>query len=421
MSIAGPTLNSPSNAYGDIVDKLVDNASFLWVLRSIAVKQPHYYPGDIQLLEQRLEAQLDGMMTSIEQSWQACLESLEYNEPGEVFTAAVLAFRSKDPIKIQHAVEAGFVNQETEKGLFSALGWLPADLVHSWIKQFLNSKDLDHKYLAIAACSVRRENPGKTLGRILQRDDCRQHTRLYVRALRLIGEIPRGDMEPQLRLAMQSDSEEVNFWSLWSSIMLGDRSAVSKLKPFVLNVGPFQTRAMELCFRALPVDEARAWISELGRINGDVRSVIKASAILGDPHAVNWLISKMSQLDVCQLCGEAFSQITGIELVQNQLVLEEAPPLEGNTDEKIESEDLVLDEDENLPWPDVDKIKTIWTNHGSNFIAGQRYFLGRNISSNLLKDKLISANQRQRQAAAIELALLEPEAPLHNTQSSIRS
>ncbi|MCP3852889.1 MAG: hypothetical protein GY694_22075, partial [Gammaproteobacteria bacterium] len=54
-----------TSAYGDTLEQLADNASFLWILRSIAVEQPHYSVSDILELEQRIDAQLDGLMTSI--------------------------------------------------------------------------------------------------------------------------------------------------------------------------------------------------------------------------------------------------------------------------------------------------------------------------------------------------------------------
>ncbi|MCP3852354.1 MAG: hypothetical protein GY694_19285, partial [Gammaproteobacteria bacterium] len=72
-----------------------------------------------------------------------------------------------------------------------------------------------------------------------------------------------------------------------------------------------------------------------------------------------------------------------------------------------------------LPWPDVDKVKTIWVNHGRNFIAGKRYFMGREITVDLLKAKLVNGNQRQRHAAAMELALIDSNMPLQNTRARV--
>lgn len=421
MNVATTFQKNPSSAYGAVFDQFADNASFLWILRSIAVEQPHYSVNDVGELEQRIDAQLDGLMTSIDQSWQICLAALELNEPGEVFAATNLAFRSHDIKKIQAAVEAGFINDETKKGLISALGWLPAKLVNGWIEKFLTSKDLNHKYLAVAACSVRRENPGEVLTRILQREDCKQHEKLYCRMLRLVGEIRRQDLMPELELGMQSEQEDISFWSNWSAVLLGNRLAVSNLKQFVFQSGEHQQKAIDLSFRVLPIEQARQWIAELGKDSAQARAVIKATGVLGDPHAVNWLISRMAQPAAARLAGEAFSHITGIYLEQNQLALDDGLVLAEQPSDDPEDDDVSLDEDENLPWPDTDKIKTIWINHGRNFIAGQRYFMGRNITSELLKEKLLNANQRQRHAAAMELALIDSNMPLQNTRAKVIS
>ncbi len=412
-------LNNAAESYREIHSQMADNASFLWILRAIAVEQPHYSLNDVRALEQRIDAQLDGLMTSIDQSWRICLEALALNEPGEVFTAAILAFRSHDVNKIQMAVEAGLANEETEKGLISALGWLPARLVHGWIEKFLTSKDLDHKYLAVAACSVRRENPGAALTRFLQRDDCKRHEKLFRRMLRLIGEIRRQDLMPELELTMQSEHDDIRFWSNWSAILLGNRSAVSNLKKFVFQCGTHQQKAIDLSFRVLPIDQARIWIAELGKDSEQARTVIKATGILGDPHAVNWLIPRMEQPVASRLAGEAFTNITGIELEQNRLALDEGPVLVEQPGDDPEDDDVALDEDENLPWPDIDKIKSIWINHGHNFIAGQRYFMGRAITSELLREKLLNTNLRQRHAAAMELALIDSGMPLQNTRARV--
>lgn len=421
MNVATTFQKTPTSAYGEIFDQFADNASFLWILRSIAVEQPHYSIEEVGELEQRIDAQLDGLMVSIEQSWPICLEALALNEPGEVFTATVLAIKSHDIQKIQVAVEAGLSNDETEKGLISALGWLPARLVNNWIEKFLSSKDFNHKYLAVAACSVRRENPGEALTRILQRDDCKSHQKLYARSLRLVGEIRRLDLMPELELAMQSDQPEIKFWSSWSSVLLGNKSAALNLKPFVFQENIYQQKAIDLSFRVLPVDQARQWIAELGKDGEQARAVIKATGVLGDPHAVNWLIAKMEQPDASRIAAEAFSYITGIDLEQSQLTLKELLTTGQQPDDDPENGDISLDEDENLPWPDLEKIKTIWINHGRNFITGQRYFMGRNITAEMLNDKILAASQRQRHAAALELALVDSGRPLINTRAKVVS
>ena len=51
-------------------------------------------------------------------------------------------------------------------------------------------------------------------------------------------------------------------------------------------------------------------------------------------------------------------------------------------------------------------------------MVGQRYFLGKPITADWLKQKLAIGTQRQRHAAALELAL-SGETPLFNTRARI--
>ncbi len=405
------------NPYNDIYEQFVEQASFLWVLRSIAVEDPHYDVESLLELEQRIEAQLDGLMSSVEVAWEICLQALEHEEPGEVFTSAVIAFRSHDSVKIQKAIEAGLSSDETAKGLISAMGWLPGILVHPWIKKFFSSKDLDHKYLALAACSVRRENPGEYLNNILDRDDCKNHRKLYARALRLIGELRRLDLMPYLNEALSSEHKDIRFWSNWSAILLGNRAAVKNLESFIFEQGTHQINAIDIAFRVLPVEQARNWVSRLAGDKEQKRAVIKSTGILGDPHAVNWLISKMSEPLEARLAGEAFTLITGIDLEENELVADIIPVVSPQPNDDVDDEDVSLDDDENLPWPNQEKITSLWMSLGSGFISGQRYFMGKSISENSLNRIIINGYQRQRHAAAMELALTSVPIPLQNTRS----
>lgn len=407
------------NAYQDIYDQYVVESSFLWLLRSIAIEQPNYNNQEIFELEDRIESQLDGLITSIEDAWKACLPALDLEEPGEVFTATNVAFRSHDMDKIQHVVNVGLTSNETEKGLISALGWLPGKLVHPWIKKFFTSKDLNHKYLALCACSVRRENPSDFLNRILSREDCKQHIKLYIRAIRIIGELRRQDLTQHLVEAINHENEDVKFWALWSSILLGNHKLVTQLEPYVLVSNRNQQLAINIAFRVLPIELARDWISKLSNDQTQTRIVIQATGILGDPHAVNWLILKMKEIAFAKIAAQSFTFITGIDIVENNLLGEDRSYLLTQAKHLEDDESVKLDEDEHLPWPDYDKISRLWMSQGSKFITGQRYFLGRPITTENLLAAIECENQRKKHAASLELALSNSEIPMQNTRARI--
>lgn len=397
------------NVYRDIYEQFANDAAFFWVLRCVAVNQPHYVTADLVELEQRIEAQLDGLMTNPEDAWTICSEALSIQQKGEAFAAAMVAFRSGDVAKIQYAIETCMEDREALAGLASALGWLPGSLCHSWIKKLLTSNNLDHKYLAITACSLRREDPREYLTHIFQREDCISHPLLYARSLRLVGELKRRDLLPAVLIALRSDQPEIVFWASWASVMLGDLSALQRLQPFVLQASPYQAKAIELAFRVLPLEDAHQWVDVLARDPAQIRNAIKASAVLGDPQAVYWLIAQMQVPALSRLAGEAFVTITGIDLEESGLTLDLTPDFHDGPNDDPSDSDISMDDDERLPFPHAANIASIWQDYQHRFIPGQRYLMGQPIGIKHLAGLFKTASQRQRRAAALELALLQTD------------
>lgn len=417
-----PTTTPSTNAayaYGDIYERAAIDAAFLWLLRSIAVDQPHYTVADIAELEQRMDAQLDLLMSSLDLGWEACEAALALQQPGETFVAAVIALRSHDVGKIQTAIQSGLAAPATFKGLVSALGWMPSEIARPWAERLLKGKDMNHKYLGVAACSVRRDDPGEILNDILKREDCRQHALLHARALRLAGELRRQDLIPVLQATIGSKDAALAFWANWSAILLGQHALVKNLRPYVLKPGPYQARAIQLAFRVLAVEPGREWISTMAKDPANVRAVITATGVLGDPHAVNWLIGKMTDPKQSRLAGEAFTLISGVDLEKHNLTI--APPADHTPipNDNTDDNDVGLDADENLPWPNAEKIAALWRNHGQHFLVGRRYILGKVITPEWLKAKLADSTQRYRHAAAQELALMDSQARLLNTRARV--
>ncbi|WP_028877413.1 TIGR02270 family protein [Teredinibacter turnerae] len=403
------------NPFRKVLEQHVEDAAFLWVLRSAAVDQPHYLTSDIEALEQRLNANLDGIVASLQRSWPLCCEATSFEEGGEAFVLAVTAFRSLEFEKIKFAVDFGVSNPNTFRGLVSALGWLPGSLCHEWVKKFFSSKELVHKYLAIAACSVRRENPGDYLIRILERDDCCAHDLLYCRSLRLIGELKLSQCVSFLEKGLEADSKSVRFWSIWSSILMGRRHLAVLLEDYVMSDNLFRAQALQLAFRTLPLEVAKTWISRLSQDEANLRWVIQATGILGDPHVVPWLLEMSKNPRYARIAGEAFGHITGIDLESHDLSIT-VPDI---TEFEADAEPDEINADENLPWPSYEKLSAVWQKYGHSFSVGKRFFMGKALEKCDFRDTIVSGYQRHRRAAALELALANPEQVLVNTSARI--
>src|SRR5258708_25501315 len=80
----------------DVVTQHAEEASFLALLHDSAVRAAHFRLRDLGNLDERLEAHLDGLRIAGEAGWAIAKEQLSTGEPGEVFSAAILAFEALD-------------------------------------------------------------------------------------------------------------------------------------------------------------------------------------------------------------------------------------------------------------------------------------------------------------------------------------
>lgn len=394
----------------DIIAEHADEAPFLWSLRELAVSAPNYTLEDLAELDERVEAHLEGLRVGGPAGWEICVEQLAQEEPGEVFVAGVLALESRSLAQIDPVLRVAEEVPETTRGFISALGWVTPQQLRGTGKTFLNGGSPFMRRLGITACVMHRVDPGPLLDKALADEDLA----LKARALRAVGELGRMDLQPELRIQLRTEEDEVcGFWAAWSSVLLGERnSALVRLKLLATAESPFAARALQLAPRALDAAAAQAWLKGLVQDPKWLRTVIGAIGARGDPHYLSWLIKQMENQDVARVAGEAFSMITGLDLALGNLEAE--PPEEP---ENPEDEDISLDPDEDLPWPAAGPIGDWWTANKVRFRPGTRYLIGRPITAEHCRQVLATGYQRQRLAAAFELALMEPGKPLFETRA----
>ena len=103
-----------------VVEQHAEEAAFLWLLRDSAVMEPHYSLPDVAYLDDRVEANIDGLRIAGDEGWEICRETLAWEEAGEIFTAAVLAFESGNEEYIQTVLEAGSGDPKLSRGIVSS-------------------------------------------------------------------------------------------------------------------------------------------------------------------------------------------------------------------------------------------------------------------------------------------------------------
>lgn len=70
-----------------IIAEHAAEAAFLWETRCQAVVAPNYRLKDLVDLDERLQANLEGLHLAGEAGWQLCLQQLDPKSPGTIFAA----------------------------------------------------------------------------------------------------------------------------------------------------------------------------------------------------------------------------------------------------------------------------------------------------------------------------------------------
>ena len=141
------------------------------------------------------------------------------------------------------------------------------------------------------------------------------------------------------------------------------------------------------------------------------------AGIIGDPVLIPELIELMRLKEVARAAGEAFSSIVGVDIEYNDLDQDAPEDFEGGPGEAPEDQSVDLDPDEDLPWPDPELVAKWWRDNKNDYKKGTRYLQGQPIDRKTLETVLRSGKQRQRHAAALELAIQNPRQPIFEVRA----
>ncbi len=391
-----------------ILSQHAEEAAFLWLIRDLAVRAPHYSLKDLARLDGRIEAHLEGLAVAGDAGWEIVCSELKWKEPGEVFAAAAVALLSDDVARMQPVLEAARGAYELSRGMIAAFAFLPIERTGSRINQLCSSHDPDLLRIGIAASACQRIDPGKPLMAALESDS----PRLRARTLRAIGEFGRSDLLPAARAGIKDSDDSVRLWAAWSCGLLGDKGAADVLRELVRPDFPGHMVALDMGLRLLEPATANRWREELARDQTTSRLAIHAAGIIGDPSPVPWILDQMADDARARVAGEAFTFITGADLALADL--DRKPPetvAAGPNDNPLDA-NVALDPDENLPWPEQELLRRWWQQNSSRFTPGVRHLVGRPLSAESLNVLLRNGRQRQRAAAALELCLTAQGRPI---------
>lgn len=396
-----------------IVQQHAEEAAFLWLLRDAAVGDPDYTLDDLAKLDGRVEAHLDGLRLAGPAGWSICRDELSWEEAGEVFAAAMLALEDGGDERIRVVLDAALASPEQGRGFVSALGWTPVDRVQALIARLLGEASPAARRLGLAGSAVHRRDPGAILARALDDPD----PPLRARALQAAGELGRTDLQRAVAAHLNEDDPACRFEAARTAALLGYPQAGRALCALGEGDAPFAEPAAALAARTLRPGEALGWIRERADTAGGRRTAIVAAGALGDPALAPWLIEQMRVPALARPAGEAFALVTGVDFVDEALDGEPPDDFEAGPTDDPDDENVAMDADEDLPWPDSERVRAWWGAHEARFAPGTRYLLGRPLDAEAARTALREGWQRQRAAAAQELALRRPGTPLFEVRA----
>lgn len=401
-----------------VVQQHAEEAALLRHVRSVLVRAPHVRLLQLGRLDERIAAHLDGLAVAGRHGNAYCLAALERPGAGEVFALAVRAIESRDTKLFDHALALAPAVPEAARGIASALGWVSAGDLQGVVRGLLAAKASSSlRALGLAACRMHGVDPGPALLSGLR--DGRPELR--VAALRAAAELGRADLLAHARESITDDNPELVFWAAWAACLLGDREASLRVLAVAAasfkETTPRAERALTLAMLAGPfaqASELARTLSHAAQASADPaqqRRLIRALGLLGDARFVPWLIDCMSEPALARLAGESFSWITGADLARADLETLQAPARPEHPSDDPDDDDVSLDEDESLPWPDVAKVRAWWAGQGALQAAaqaGQRLFCGEPPSAASAGRVLREGTQRVRAIAALWLSVLQP-------------
>jgi len=402
-----------SQIISTVVIQHAEEAASLWTLRCYAGGAPQFRIFDIARLDERIEAHVDGLRIACEPGWKLCKAALGNEESGEVFVASIIAYESGIESRIQTVLDAVEKNAEITKALVSGLGWIPFQQVAPHIQRLLTAESSQQKGIGLAASAAHRQDPCAALNDALNSIDLL----LKARALKSVGELGRKDLLPFLRTNLTEQDTACRFWAAWSGALLGEPAAIQVLQRFAETGDARAGKACATALRRMPLDQAKDWQRHLACSTSRLRMAVQAMGVIGDPANIPWLIQQMADPVLARVAGESFTFITGIDLAYDDLDTDKPEGFEAGPTENPEDENVDMDPDEDLPWPNLQLIEKWWFTHRVLFTNGTRYLCGQPMTIESLNQVLRTGKQRQRIAAAIELAMRQSGQPLFNTSA----
>lgn len=400
-----------------LVEQHADGAAAAWLRRDQAVDSFDYSLRELAELDERLDAHLQGLRCAGDAGRLACDRLLADACPGDLFAPTVLALEARDAGRVERLLAIAEGVPVLARSLLSAFGWVSPRCLQGIVARWLAGPSAFVRLVGLASCALHRVSPGLAL--VMGCVDNAPEVR--ARAFRTVGEIGAVALRPELRAALTHTQADEVFEAAWALVMLGDREeGLDRLVALSLQAGTRQLRALQTVLPALDMAEVRAVLRELAATAPDPRLLLMAVGISGDTHYVPWLIAQMEHPSAAPFAGEAFSTITGAELVREHLT--RVPGTAADEDLTAASALEVARPplcagEAYLARPDAQKAAAWWAAQHHLHACPGTLMQGLPVGAAVCMGVLRQGGQQRRIAAALRLRALSAQAPLFDCRA----
>lgn len=396
-----------------ILSQHAEDLSHLWEIRALSISSADQTLASLERLDERLEANLDGLKLAGEEGWRIYRDENGWTTSGDLFGATVLVLDGSERWQTCWSELIAMVaeNPDVAGGIISGLGWLDYARAEPAIRLLLAESSPLFRRMGIAAMALHRRDPGVALRNALKDDD----PLLRARALKAVGELGSISFFPMVREALSSVHLDVQYRAAWSMALLAEApAALAILKTVAESSHAKREEALEVALARMDAISAKAWLQTLMQNSATARLACLGVGMLGDSEFLPWVFEKMSEPKLARVAGDAFTRITGVDLVYSDLDMTRQGGFEDEPNDDPKDPNVEMDVDAALAWPDRAKVEAWWRRNSARFARGTGCFYGEALPG-ALDQAIVSAAQRYRVSAALRLAMRQPGTPLFNT------
>lgn len=295
-----------------IIEQHVEDAAFLWHRRAREIDGHLMGPFDIGRIDQRLDANLDGLFAAGQAAWDLVTARFaDYQEPPELFLLGALAFEWQSAPAIRFALEsAGPLGKSGLSALSGAVARSSPDRLKPFVARWLNSTVATERALGVGALYHHEVDPGPRLAELLTDRDAEVRRR----ALKLAGARRRRDVIVEVAACMEARGAEERLQAAVAACLLGEaRLAQPVLDKMLLGYPEFAGAVMDIRLLTTPSIATRSWWQQFVSTSATREAAVAASGLMGDMAIMPWLIEKMQSPELVYAAGLALRDLIEID------------------------------------------------------------------------------------------------------------